>query len=76
MSHAPAFMIALEATVPGLRSTPSPVGRALWALRAEQARRKAIHEYRRLLTLEDHLLADIGLSRDEVRSALRAEQAR
>jgi uncharacterized protein YjiS (DUF1127 family) len=71
-------MIALEATVPGLRSTPSPspIGRALWALRAEHARRKSIHEYQRLLTLEDHLLADIGLSRDEVRRALRACQGR
>jgi uncharacterized protein YjiS (DUF1127 family) len=76
MTYAPAFLTALDAMVPGLaprrsRSLPS---RLLAALGAEVARRQAIHDYRKLMEVEPHLLADIGLTRNEVRQALKAAE--
>jgi uncharacterized protein YjiS (DUF1127 family) len=71
MTYAPAFLTSLEAMVPGLRPNPSPIARALSALHAAHARRQAIRDYTRLLQVEDHLLDDIGISRSDVRRALR-----
>jgi hypothetical protein len=76
MTYAPAFLTALDAMVPGLaqtrgRSLPS---RLLAALGAEAARRQAIHDYRKLMGVDEHLLADIGLTRNAVRQALKAAE--
>ena len=77
MTYAPAFMTALEAMVPGLRPTPSPIGRAMAAWRAARARRQSVRDYKKLLTVEEHLLSDIGLTRNDIRRAIvECERAR
>jgi uncharacterized protein YjiS (DUF1127 family) len=70
MTYAPAFMTAREATVPGLRPTPSPIARAMSAWRAAHARRQTLRDYKKLLTVEEHLLSDIGLTRNDIRRAI------
>jgi uncharacterized protein YjiS (DUF1127 family) len=50
--------------------------RAVAAAWAANARRRVRQEYRHLLTCEDHLLADAGLTRGEIRRALRARERR
>ena len=71
-----AHLTALETLVPGLAPSRAPAltARLAAALRAERARRQAVRDYRRLLEVEPHLLADIGLDRDAVRQALRAAE--
>jgi uncharacterized protein YjiS (DUF1127 family) len=44
--------------------------RAAAALRAALVRAKARHDYRRMLELGDEHLADMGLTRGDVRSAM------
>lgn len=44
--------------------------RAVAAVHAAAARRRARREYRHLLDCEDHVLKDIGLSRIDLRAAL------
>jgi uncharacterized protein YjiS (DUF1127 family) len=73
MTYASAFASAFEAMLPGGAAAPArPVGRLGAAVAGAVARRKAMAEYRQLLGREDHLLEDIGVTRDEVRAALRA----
>jgi uncharacterized protein YjiS (DUF1127 family) len=72
MAYAPAQITALEALVPGLAPHRSLPSRLIAALKAAHARRKAIHDYENLLAVDPHLLADIGVSRADVRAALHA----
>ena len=41
------------------------------AVREALARVKARHDYRRMLDREDHLLSDMGVTRGDVRQAMR-----
>jgi uncharacterized protein YjiS (DUF1127 family) len=41
------------------------------AVRAALARSKARRDYRQMLACDEHLLHDIGVTRDEIRHALR-----
>jgi uncharacterized protein YjiS (DUF1127 family) len=68
MIHASA-LTALETM--GFGTIPSPFARIKAALKAAHARRTARREYTYLLGAEDHLLQDIGISRADVRQALR-----
>jgi uncharacterized protein YjiS (DUF1127 family) len=75
MTHTPAAVTALDAMIPGLLPTRPAASVGLLArLRAAQARRQAIHDYRKLLAVEPHLLADIGLTRADVSAALQAAE--
>lgn len=54
----------------GYRGIPQAmIGAAIAAVRAARARAKARREYRCMLECDDHLLNDIGLSRDVIREA-------
>lgn len=45
--------------------------RAIAAMKTAHARREAINSYERLLSSDDALLRDIGLTRTDLRNALR-----
>ena len=47
------------------------IGRVGTAVREALARVKARHDYRRMLDREDRLLSDMGVTRDDVRQAMR-----
>ena len=41
------------------------------AVAASMARAKARHQYRQMLQIDEHLLRDIGVTRNEIQQALR-----
>jgi uncharacterized protein YjiS (DUF1127 family) len=63
---------AAIATLESIGSIPSPFAGIAAALEAARARHTARRGYRYLLEAEPHLLADIGLTRADVRQALMA----
>jgi uncharacterized protein YjiS (DUF1127 family) len=46
------------------------IGRIRAAIRRTLERRRARHDYEALLGCDDHIFRDVGLTRDDVRSAL------
>ena len=70
MAHSPAALTALETM--GFGTIPSPYAHARAALTAMAARRRARREFAALLMVDAHLLHDIGVTREDVRRALRA----
>jgi uncharacterized protein YjiS (DUF1127 family) len=78
MPHSPAALTALD--VLGFGPVASPFARfraARAAARAAARSREATRQsYRTLIEAGDHLLKDVGLTRDEVRRALQALDGR
>ena len=69
MTMSPAYPIAVE--VMGHRhGNPGVVARVGAAVRAAYARHQARKAYEALLLSDDHVFSDIGVTRDDVRSAL------
>lgn len=55
-------------------TTTADYVRSIWtriatAMAAAIARAKARHDYRKMMQREDHILADMGVTRDEIRHA-------
>ena len=67
MTYTPSAPIAADF---GIRDVLS-IDRLVAAVRAAIARDKLRRQYRQMLRCEDHILQDIGVSRDDIRKALR-----
>jgi uncharacterized protein YjiS (DUF1127 family) len=69
MTTATSFPTTFEALVYGTTSRGSFLDRVRAAIRAANARRQERDAYEYLLGCEDHILQDIGVSRDDVTRA-------
>ena len=70
MTISPAALIAVDVMTPG-QFPKGIVTRIASAVRAAHARSLARHAYKQMLQCEDHILRDIGVTRADVRQALR-----